>query len=815
MVRHVLRFGVSVCLVLALACQVRADDPLKKDAPEPPPAKDAPAKDAPVPAPAKDAPAPATAPPPAPATDANSSRPGDEYRQFFKKPETTEDFWNALRYEIEVGRYDLAANLLHALLAKPPADEDLLQLHEKYGLSAFLALRQVPKWSDDPAIEKQGRKDAGQLIDLVREAIKKKRNDPERIKGYVKNLNGDREEHDFALKELYRSGGQVVPYLIEELQSAPPEQRPTLLDALRRLGPETLPPLYAVLDSDNPPLQLDVLEILRKRAAVEAVPYLWRLTAEGQLEEVRQKATRMLADFLNTPPSKLLPAKIALTRLAERYYQHKVLFADPNAVAVWRWDGATKKLVQGWPGAAVVTKDKAEEYYGTRFAKEALALDPSYTPAQIVLLSLALEKGAALAGGAPGKETPAVKDLLSTVNPDLITAVLERALDEHRAEVILPAVKALGDVDDVRAGRPGNHGEPALVRGLNYPDRRVQMAAADALIRVSGEPGPATADRIVEVWRRALATTPAAHAPKVIVGYYSEEIGNRVADAVKKSGFDPIAVRSGRDVLRRLNEAADVDMVLIDEALPDPGLPSLLAQLRADLNYGRIPVVVTTTKDRQEAARRYVEHSLNVSVLALPLAESAADLQPFLQARLGAAGPPLSEAELKEASEKAVHRLAGLANGQPAGFDVRPTAETVFAALRTGGLSPEGQMDAIRIVGRLTGPKPQTELTDVVLDERRPPKVRAAATAELIRNVQEHGLNLSGIQIESLATLYAKGGDAELKAELALLMGGMRPNARLTGQRLLNYQPPAPGGTAAPAAPPKEPPPEKEPPKEK
>ena len=199
----------------------------------------------------------------APAADANTSRPGDEYRQFFKKPETTEDFWNALRYEIEVGRYDLAANLLHALLAKPPAEEELLQLHDKYGMAAFLALRQVPKWSDDPAIEKQGRKDAGQLIDLVRDAVKKKRSDPERIKGYVKNLNGDREEHDFALQELYRSGAQVVPYLIDEIQSAPPEQRLTLLDALRRLGPETLPPLYAVLDSNNPTLQLDILEILR------------------------------------------------------------------------------------------------------------------------------------------------------------------------------------------------------------------------------------------------------------------------------------------------------------------------------------------------------------------------------------------------------------------------------------------------------------------------------------------------------------------------------------------------------------------------
>ena len=51
-------------------------------------------------------------------------------------------------------------------------------------------------------------------------------------------------------------------------------------------------------------------------------------------------------------------------------------------------------------------------------------------------------------------------------------------------------------------GRPGNHGEPALVRALDYPNRRVQMAAADALMRIPGQPGPEIAGRIVEVWRR-------------------------------------------------------------------------------------------------------------------------------------------------------------------------------------------------------------------------------------------------------------------------------------------------------------------------
>ncbi len=547
---------------------------------------------------------PAQPQPPAAAPDDSHK---DDYRQFFKKPETTEEYWRALRYEIEVGRYDLASGLLHGLLAKMPTEDELLMLEDKYGMASFLELRTVD-WSKDPAVKAQAAKDAGQLIDMVREAVKKKLNDPTKIQLYIKNLNGEREEHDFALGELGRSGAQVVPYLLGALQSAPPEDRPALLDALRRLGPEALPPLYAALDSDIPTLQLYVLDVLRQRAAAGAVPYLWRLTAESQPDDVRRRAVRVLADLLDADPTKLPAPQVALTRLAEGYYYHKVAFPNPKEVMVWRWDPAAKQVVRGWPGAETVTAEQAEEYYGTRFAREALQFDPTYGPAQNVFLSLALERGARRAAPLPGKETPEARDLLFRVNPDLITAVLERALDEHRPEVIVPAVEALGGMDDVRAGRPGDHGQPALGRALNYPDRRVQMAAADALMRIPGQPDGPTAGRIVEVWRRALAAEPTTKAvPKIIVGYFDGDTDNKVADAVKAAGFEPIQARTGRDVLNRLNQAADVDLVLIDAALPDPGLASLLAQLRADIHYGRLPVVVTVNQKPDDVLGRELE----------------------------------------------------------------------------------------------------------------------------------------------------------------------------------------------------------------
>jgi CheY-like chemotaxis protein len=751
------------------------------------------------------APPPAPAQPPAAAPDETSK--GDEYRQYFKKPETPEEYWLALRYEIDLGRFDLAAKLLHGLLAKPPTDDELLALEDKYGIAAFYELHNVD-WSNDPKIAEPAKKDADELIKRVHDAVSKKLSDPKKIQLYVKNLNGDREEHQFALQELVRAGAQVVPYVIDELGKSAPEDRPAILDALRQFRQDAGPPLYAALDSDVPTLQMELLDLLRKRGfvrearGVDYAPYLWRLTAQNQPDDVRRRATRILADFLEVDPTNLPPAPFALTREAERYYEHKVQFGTPKEVTVWRWDPAQKKLMRGWPGEETATQDQAEEYYGTRFAKEALAFDPSYEPAQSVLLSLTLEKGAARAGATPGKETQAVRDLLATVNPDLIIAVLERALDGRRPTVILPAVQVLGEMNDVRAGQPGVHGESALVRALNYPDRRVQMTAADALMRIPGQPDGQTAGRIVEVWRRALAAEPTAKAvPKIIVGYFDDAIDNRVADAVKKSGYEPIEERTGQDVLKRLNQAADVDLVLIDEALPNPGLASLLAQLRADVHFGRIPVVLTVSREREDAVQRYTENTPNVSVLPQALALNPTDLKPFLQARLGESGPPLSEAEQKEFAEKAIRHIADLAKGVPPGIDVRPAAETVYTALRSAGLSPEGEIDAIHIVGTFAGAKPQTELTDVVLNDKRPAKVRAAATAELIRHIQEHGLTLTGPQVNSLAALYAKGGDPALKDELALLMGGLRPDARVTGQRLLNFQPPTPGPPpAVPAA---------------
>jgi len=772
----------------------------------------------------------------------DDTRPGEDYRRFFKQPKTVPDFWAAMQFEIDIGKFDLAAALLRGLLVLKPTDEELVKIHEKDGMIAFLKLRFIKPWIQVPpfnearyqarieqmkkdmepedkigqfrvqmnkekedhqnamVVNQQAEKDVEELIKLATAAVKKHLSDPVRINKYIQHLKASPEEREYALKQLYPSGARVVPHLVAELKNAKAEDRVAILDALTRLSSDLVPPLLATLDSDNRELLSDMIDVLVKRKAIEAVPRLWFLSASTTYPaDIRRKAAGALSQFLNQPVSRLPPARTALLREAERYYQHKVEFADPKAVILWRWDGNTVM-------PTVVPATKAEEYYAVKYTNQALQLDPSYQQAQIVLLSTVLDKTYEQTGLALplAKSAPQVHELLATSNPELLNLVLERALNDRRTPVILGAIRALGALADVRSSRPTASGAPALVRALNYPDRRVHFAAAEALLNVPGSASTQQTTRIVEVLRRSLAAEPAAAGkPRVLVAYFNPDLANRVADAVATAGYDPVRVNTGRELMKRVNESADIDLILMDEALPDPGLATLLGQLRADRNAGLIPILLTAGTDREEKVRRWAEQFRNVTVLPTGFVSNPDDLKVALEKRIVDPGaPPLSEGEMKEYAEKSVYYLARLSLGEPAGFDIRPAAQVVADALRSGKLSPGGRMAAVDLLGRVPGERAQAELANVILDVRNPSPVRQSATASLIRHLQKHSPTLTKEVIANLEALQIRPDtDPDLRANLALVMGALRPNPRLAGERLLQFQPNIPQAQPLPPLP--------------
>jgi hypothetical protein len=749
-----------------------------------------------------------------PPKEAKPPDPASEYRDFFKKPENPAEFWAAMQFEIEVGRYDLAAGRLHGLLEYKPSDADLVKLADQHGIAAFLKLRNVRKWYDDPKLDARTKSEVEELIGRVTAAVKKVRGDPKRIAAFIENLLAEPDERAYAIQELAKSGTVAVPYLIEAIRSAPLADRGKLVDALRRMGPETLPPILAALDSNDPRLILDVINIARQRGAEAIVPELWYYSAaQSEPEEVRVQATRALSYFLDVPESKLLQAKVALTREAERYYNHEVRFSNPAAVSVWRWDTKTGRVVEGWPGAPTIPAWKAEEYYGLKYAGEALALDPAYAPAQKVWLSLALDKAqeAAGLGATLDKAAPSAHAMLATVSSDLVNAILERALKEDRVPVILATIRDLGGRAEVRAVRPTTGGGPPLVKALYYPDRRVQLAAAEAIARIPGPPPVNASFRIVDILRRGLAADPGPPVPtvkpKVLLGYFDEDQLTRIAKVVSDLGFEPVKARTGRMLMLRLGEAADIELILMDEELPDPGFVYLLSQLNADRYAAYLPVVVTASVDREGPAGRVAARSPNVAVAPRAILRDPKALEYLLKERLtDPAHPPLTPAELKDAAERSVQLLARLSRGEPAGYDIGPAAAVIVEALRQPSrLRPEGQIAAAEAASHLRGSNPQAVLAEVILDDKRPLAVREKAAGFLIRHIQTFTPVLNRAHVAGLTAIGADPKtDTILKAQVALVLGSLQPNARLTGERLLQYQyqPPA---APAPPAPPKKP----------
>src|SRR5215475_7291441 len=82
------------------------------------------------------------------ATAQDQKKDADDYRRFFRKPETPLEFYKAMQFELDVGRPDLAAKHLRGLLATKPTDKDYYSIVDAVGLTPIRRLRNIRTWDD-------------------------------------------------------------------------------------------------------------------------------------------------------------------------------------------------------------------------------------------------------------------------------------------------------------------------------------------------------------------------------------------------------------------------------------------------------------------------------------------------------------------------------------------------------------------------------------------------------------------------------------------------------------------------------------------
>lgn len=553
--------------------------------------------------------------------------------EFYALPKTAPEFWRATQFEIRTGSFERAAERIKGLLDLNPDDKTLFDLVDKPppgtpgGIGQFLRLRNVPRWyPPDPKGGDKRNEDAKAnvetLISKLSAAMEKELSNPDRIRRFATALAGPPEESTFALNELRRSGkavpAVVAPMLTDKLTA---EVRAGILAAIPLLGADTVPGFVAYIPHADATGQLDLIGALVNRAdyrhlsveaATDPLPTLWYLYGKPDSpDQVKGKARDAItAATLRDPAAERDPemrtAQGQLTEFAHKFYEGTAnLPKQPGDATgqpghmVWVWDGKTIKETP-------MTRAQATEYYGLRYARWALDIQPDHARAQRVFLGIAIEYLAMRTGGRPvAKDAPDLYAALATAPFEQLTELLEEAIRDKKTAVVFNVVRVLGAREEAKASRPvGKPGAKAmtaereqrpglLVKALDYPDARVQFAAADALLRVPGVANHGRHAQIVKILAAAVAADPPEGAKqKALIGDPDAVRAEGVANILQRVGFDVEVARTGRQLVRRLQDKADVDLVLLDAHVADPMLPDLLPQLRADRRARTLPTLV-------------------------------------------------------------------------------------------------------------------------------------------------------------------------------------------------------------------------------
>lgn len=756
-------------------------------------------------------------------------------------PKTPAEYWRAVNFQLNTGKYDGAAYYLKGLLAANPSDQDWTDLEAKEGLAAFLRLRNVAKWSADAKVNDEAKRNVEDAIAKLNTALEKRLGNQARINRLVATLRGTPEERAYALQEVQRTGARAVPALVTSLRGdTDATARATILNALPTLPDETVAPLLAALDMNDARLRYEILQSLGQRPdfaylparpEFDPLPTLDFLASSPQEpDDIRTLARTLITRLRPVSRTEVKPGKMELTDAALRFHKHQQRFVKPDAVAVWRWEGDDLLLTPS-------TVTQAEEYFGLRYARWALELDPAYLPAQVAFLSIAADKAVGRVGVAADleKAEPAVHSLLATAGSPTLTATLDQAIVDQRTNVALAVTRVLGERADGRAAQPGRYRAGALVRALEYPDRRVQFAAATALVRIPGPFAQQNQTKLVEVLRRMISAESevrAADKPRVILGQFDEVRGQETAGLLRQVGFDVINVRTGRELLARLRQASDIDAVILDAGIPYPPLPDVLASLRYDAFTKSLPVRVLyqpapsttypssvmesrlgrstpqTVAIRNDEERQAFDQLNRVRALTTGMPGVALVEAPWTPEILktslvhdspttAESGPAFNADERKRYAKEAIGLLRSISFNHP-GIDLRPADRAIRAAMTVDDLAA----DAIVIAGRLPGREGQLDLANLVLNGGRKPELRLAAVNALADNIQRNGRVLTPAIEQSLVKLAETATEPVFRGQVAGVVGVLTAEEKVTGARLKAYQPPKPGAppAAAPAA---------------
>lgn len=722
---------------------------------------------------------PQTAPPVKPAPTLEDS-------PLLQQPETPEENFAAALMMVKLARPQLAKLYLEKVMTPKPTDELLLKLHDQHGPAVFLQLSNMQEL----------RPLSTELLKLVTDTFRRRGADQQRIVNIVAELNGTPTQREVALTSLRNAGPIVVPQLLLQFgQSNDAKSRATLLLAMTRMGRQIVPALLGALESPNEDLRTVAIEALGWLRARKAVPYLWYPAfAEQQSVRVKTAAQAALTRILSTSRGKV--EKVSdygvvreLKQIAFSHYRNDYVWdkTEDGTVPVWTWIPERDTI-----GMKQLKPEAASLFVGMRFARQALALDPDNTQAQALYLGFALAADRHRVGWEQPLPTGpgTTHDLALTLGDESVSQTLAQAMQNNRADVAIAALQVLSQTatrHQINERRPDR---APIIAALNYPDLRVQFAAATAVLQIDPVEQFRSSARIVSILTQALNDDGS---PGALIVHANAESSRTLGGFVAEMGYEPHIALTGQGGFRLASERSDISLILLEINTIRWGLSQTIGNLRADARTAGIPIVIFGPNEMQASVRGLLSRHSRMTYIVKP-AESAAmkaQLEPFLASFKA---PALTSQQRSARRQTAAYWLAHIASGRRnTVFNIATAEPALLAALN----DPDLADNALVALAAIPTKTVQQQLAVLASNESADERLRENAALQLTFHILRFGAMIDERDVLALRSSWSAATDPALSTALASVLGAMKPDAKRIGERLGKF--PAPSLTAPPA----------------
>lgn len=714
--------------------------------------------------------------------DPNSPENLKKSSPLLQEPKSPGELLEAVILLVDFARPKLAKVYLDELKASDLDDAALLKLRDKHGAALFLKLARI----------KQLQPTSTELLMKINAAFRKSGADPKRVDNLIDKLEGSLKERDVAINALSSAGTVVVPRLLNRFSISDNDQsRDQILEAMVKMGSPVVPALVAAVQSPDKRIRLASIEVLGRVGDRSALDYLWfpaySKAENAQVRETSRTAINRILRLKTEESKPPLPSQIAneLKRLALVHYQNKYNWKiddtrGDDLVSYWEWNRKKNQLAVEY-----VSGELASKQTGIIFAKEAFQLLPENKELQSLYLGMALaldisgnEKGAGATIGTGSAMTTAL-----TTGEDVVSKTLTQALKYQRPDIAELSLQALSQIGSrAQLSMPTGKQSP-IVAALNYPDRRVQFAAATTVLQLDPQKPFRGSTRVVSILTRALRNEGV---PAAIVIHPHSEISVSIASLMREVGFNAGTAKTGSEGFTLATKRDDIELILVDANVARWGLSQTISNIRADARTAYIPIVVFGPDSlKAKILRTYGQVPL-VTYIDKPASVEQLNrqLKPFLdKIKTPAPTPKQRSARI----EFAAYWLAHIANGQRTTiFDIKPAQDALLDSLGDVQLF-ENAMQALSVI---PNKKVQQQFQKISTNTIQKKTERESATLQLAYHIQRFGLLLNTKEVSEIKAAWKNtAADVELSTAFATLVGTLKPDSKRVGERLKNIVP--------------------------